>query len=77
MEPVSDPLCPGCFGHKGQANPCPRCGYGDQAVRPPLLLPHRTVLQGQFLIGPLLGKPGGFSITYLAWDLGLHRRVAI
>ncbi|WP_051088919.1 bifunctional serine/threonine-protein kinase/formylglycine-generating enzyme family protein [Lamprocystis purpurea] len=76
-EPNADHLCPGCFAEKGGANPCPHCGYDEQAERAPLLLPHRTLLNGQFLIGRVLGKPGGFGITYLAWDLGLHRRVAI
>ena len=81
MEPTPDALCPGCFATKGpapdQANPCPHCGYDEHTERSPLLLPHRSVLNGQFLVGRVLGKPGGFGITYLAWDLGLHRRVAI
>ncbi len=70
-------LCPGCFAGKGRANPCPHCGYDEQAGRAPLLLPLRTLLHGQYLVGRVLGKPGGFGITYLAWDQGLHRRVAL
>ena len=73
----TDTLCPGCFAPKGQANPCPNCGYDERAERSSLLLPHRTLLNGQFVVGRVLGKPGGFGITYLAWDLGLQRRVAI
>ncbi|KAA6187931.1 DUF1566 domain-containing protein [Thiohalocapsa marina] len=70
-------LCPGCFTDKGSANPCPHCGYDEHAPRGPLVLPHRTLLNGQFLIGRVLGKPGGFGITYLGWDLQLQTRVAI
>ena len=77
MDPTLDILCPGCFATKGQANPCPHCGYDDQAERSPLLLPHRTLLNGQFVVGRVLGKPGGFGITYLGWDLNLETRVAI
>ncbi|KAA6182484.1 DUF1566 domain-containing protein [Thiohalocapsa marina] len=71
------PLCPGCFVDKGTQNPCAYCGYDEAAPRSPLVLPHRTLLNGQFLIGRVLGKPGGFGITYLAWDQQLHTRVAI
>jgi len=78
MEFSPEHLCPGCFADKGGANPCPHCGYDEQAVRGPLLLPHRTLLHEQFLLGRVLGgKPGGFGITYLSWDLKLQMRVAI
>jgi hypothetical protein len=70
-------LCPGCFTDKGDAEPCPHCGYAEAAARAPLLLAHRTLLNEQFLIGRVLGKPGGFGITYLGFDLKLHARVAI
>ena len=77
MDPTPDALCPGCFADPGGTHPCRHCGYDERAVRPPLLLPHRTLLQGQFLVGRVLGRPGGFGITYLGWDLRLERRVAI
>jgi len=70
-------LCPGCLAAKGRANPCPHCGYDESAPRGQLLLPHRTLLNGQFLVGRVLGKPGGFGITYLGWDQNLETRVAI
>ena len=70
-------LCPGCFKETGGGNPCPHCGFDAQAPRPAKTLAPHTLLHGQFLVGRVLGKPGGFGITYLGWDLGLHRRVAI
>ncbi|KAA6182485.1 SUMF1/EgtB/PvdO family nonheme iron enzyme [Thiohalocapsa marina] len=76
-DPNLNHLCPGCFVDKGSQNPCPHCGYDEATPRGPLVLPHRSLLNGQFLIGRVLGKPGGFGITYLAWDQQLHTRVAI
>ncbi|MFE8033554.1 serine/threonine protein kinase [Thiohalocapsa marina] len=76
-DPVAEHLCPGCFADKDNANPCPRCGYDEHAPRGPLPLPHHHLLNGQFLIGRVLGKPGGFGLTYLGWDQQLHTRVAI
>ena len=70
-------LCPGCFQETGGSHLCPHCGYDEQAPRPAKTLAPHTLLHGQFLVGRVLGKPGGFGITYLGWDLGLHRRVAI
>lgn len=77
MDQSTEPLCPGCFANKGHANPCPHCGYDEEATRDPLILPHRTELNGQYLVGRVLGKPGGFGITYLGWDLNLQTLVAI
>jgi len=77
-QPASiDSLCPGCFDDKGQANPCPHCGFDEQRPLAPLALPLRTRLGEQFIVGRVLGKPGGFGITYLGWDLRLQTRVAI
>jgi len=70
-------LCPGCFADKGSADPCPHCGYAEGAARGPLPLPHRTLLNGQLLVGRVLGRPGGFGIAYLGFDLTLHTRLAI
>lgn len=70
-------LCPGCFAEKGVADVCPYCGYDESERRTPLLLPHRTVLNGQFIVGRVLGKPGGFGITYLGWDINLATLVAV
>ncbi len=72
-----DMLCPGCFANKGENAVCPYCGYDESERRSPLVLPHRTVLNGQFLVGKVLGKPGGFGITYLGWDVNLATPVAI
>ena len=71
-------LCPGCFAEKGSASSCPHCGYDESLKRGPLVLAHRTLLHnGQYLIGKVLGKPGGFGITYLVLDTRLETRVAI
>ena len=77
MDHTIDSLCPGCFADKGQTNPCPHCGYDEGTERGPLPLPHRSLLHGQYVVGRVLGKPGGFGITYLGWDLHLQTRVAI
>lgn len=77
MDQSTESLCPGCFADKGLTNLCPHCGYDEEAKRDPLILPHRAQLRGQYLIGRVLGRPGGFGITYLGWDLTLQARVAI
>jgi hypothetical protein len=70
-------ICPGCFAAKGTARVCPHCGYDEAQRRSPLALPHRTLLHGQYRVGRVVGKPGGFGVTYLAWDQTLATRVAI
>jgi serine/threonine protein kinase len=42
-----------------------------------MVLPYQVVLNNKFLVGRILGNPGGFGVTYLAWDLVLHTTVAI
>jgi len=71
-------LCPGCFAEKASISTCPHCGYDESLKRSPLVMPHRALLHhGQYLIGRVLGKPGGFGITYLAYDTRLQNLVAI
>ncbi len=76
MEETGD-LCPGCMKPKGDVETCPHCGFKIEQDRNPQLLPYNTTLNARFLIGRVLGNPGGFGITYLAWDRSLHTRVAI
>jgi C-terminal peptidase prc len=76
-EPGTPTRCPGCFSDTGGASPCPRCGFDPSAPGPVSALTPGTVLHEQFVIGRVLGKPGGFGITYLALDRALATRVAI
>lgn len=70
-------LCMGCMEDRGSETVCPRCGYREGAdPASPLHLRPRTELQGQYLVGRVLGH-GGFGITYLSWDLNLERKVAV
>ena len=56
---------------------CPGCGYDAAASRSPLLLPVLTRLNQRYLVGRTLGKPGGFGVTYLGFDVTLRVKVAI
>ncbi|MES2682729.1 MAG: bifunctional serine/threonine-protein kinase/formylglycine-generating enzyme family protein [Pseudomonadota bacterium] len=69
--------CPGCFRRKDNHPVCPHCGYDEAATRSPLFLPQGAVLAGQYRVGKVLGRPGGFGITYLGWDIYLQQKVAI
>ena len=70
-------MCMGCMKEKGVTSVCPHCGYDETERRSPLVLKHRTLLAEQFVIGRVLGKPGGFGITYLGWDIRLETLVAV
>lgn len=69
--------CPGCFENKQGFALCPHCGYDESAGRSPQFLPHGTLLASTYRIGRVLGRPGGFGVTYLAWDVHLQNKVAI
>jgi len=66
-----------CMAERGRAQRCPNCGAASDPPATPLVLPLRTVLNERFIIGRVLGRPGGFGITYLAWDLTLRTTAAI
>jgi len=70
-------ICISCFGDKGPGPECPLCGYRErkQTLRTPLSA--RTLIVGRYLIGRLLGRPGGFGITYKAWDMEQDAVVAV
>ena len=70
-------LCMGCMREKKGNGPCPHCGFDENKYEPaPHHLPLRTILNGKYLAGKVLGE-GGFGITYLGWDLNLEVKLAI
>ncbi len=72
-----DHLCMGCMQDKGAVQVCPHCEYDEANSVSPTALLLRTELNQQYIIGRVLGTPGGFGITYLAWDKSLATPVAI
>jgi hypothetical protein len=71
-------ICPACFQETLENGICSSCGFDENAPQSPLLLPPGTpLMNGQYLVGKILGKPGGFGITYLGWDSQLATFVAI
>src|SRR5438045_3108139 len=69
--------CLGCMTEMGPVETCPHCGWVNSTTHDsPLRLVPGTLLNGQYLIGRVLGH-GGFGITYLAWDLNLNVKLAI
>jgi len=56
---------------------CPQCGYVSSQDRLPLSLPIETELKGRYVVGRVLGEPGGFGVTYLSYDRLQEKRVAI
>ncbi|WP_162610607.1 serine/threonine protein kinase [Blautia sp. An249] len=73
-------LCMGCMKNMGASRSvCPYCGFQENEYisrLSPKILPPKTILEGKYLLGKVLGE-GGFGITYLAWDLNLEIPLAI
>jgi len=69
--------CYGCFKDYITDGHCPHCGYKSMPDSGRLLLPEGTALQNRYIIGRVLGKPGGFGITYLGFNQSLETLVAI
>lgn len=74
---LKEALCLGCFTEIGKVAQCPSCGFLQNQPEVPNRLPLRQVLQNQYVVGKILGKPGGFGVTYLAFDVNLSIKVAI
>jgi len=70
-------LCPRCMTSMQGRERCPNCQFIPHAYTPARHhLPPFTILNGQYLVGCLLGE-GGFGITYVGMDLRLRRMVAV
>ena len=69
-------LCFGCF-EENEQDVCSLCGYHNKTVLSSLLLQHGTILRGQYSVGKVLGKSGGFGTTYLGYHQTLQIKVAI
>ncbi|MBO7251083.1 MAG: serine/threonine protein kinase [Oscillospiraceae bacterium] len=69
-------LCFGCMQMKENSPACEHCGFDEQTQNLSHQLPIGTLLQGQYLVGRVLGQ-GGFGITYMGWDQHLSIPVAI
>ena len=71
-------LCPGCFQNVSSSSLCPNCGYDAGLKRSSILLDHSVSLsKGRYQIGRLIGRLGGFGVTYLAYDQLLETVVAV
>lgn len=75
---MEEVLCPSCFAPDPGGAACEACGYREETgERSGFLLPPRTVLFGQYMVGLPLGRPGWSGVTYVGWDLNLQARVII
>jgi hypothetical protein len=70
--------CMSCFADlESSYGICPACGYNEAVqVTSPHQLHPRTILNGKYLLGKVLGESDS-DITYIAWDLKLDIKVAI
>ncbi len=74
---MTDVLCGACFHSSAPGPACSHCGASLSTRANPVALRVGTVLDGKFVVGNLLGSPGGFGIAYLGWDRVLQRKVVI
>lgn len=71
-------LCLNCMDDMDDQMFCAHCGATPGSIaRSSLALPEKNVLNGRFVVGRVLGQPGGFGITYLVWDKVLETTAAI
>lgn len=70
-------LCMKCMSGFNKVNFCVKCGNPRITKQEmPTALPLRTILNGRYLVGRMLGA-GGFGITYLGYDMVDNKRIAI
>jgi serine/threonine protein kinase len=69
MAAMSQSFCPNCFAASYGGGKCGKCGYiAIQMRQNDMALPSGTVLNGEYLLGRVLGI-GGFGVTYIAKEL--------
>lgn len=73
----SGQLCAYCFRHAVRKGGCAACGKPVFNFRQYQALPTGTVLNDGYVVGQVLGEPGGFGITYLARHRILDKKYAI
>lgn len=73
----SGQLCAYCFRHAVRKGGCAACGKPVFNFRQYQALPTGMVLNDGYVIGQVLGEPGGFGITYLARHKILDKKYAI
>lgn len=71
-------ICPKCLCQTAApgASFCNKCGYDFKSEIPTHVLLPKTILNGKYLVGSVIGE-GGFGITYIGMDLNLELKVAI
>lgn len=77
-EKVNKIFCANCLEELETTDICPYCGYNpaQDDGKYPLALSHNTILNGQYIIGRVLGQ-GGFGITYLVKDWTTKNRMVL
>ncbi len=66
----------GCMTSQPARGRCD-CGFDPSASISLLAARPGTVLTSRYLLGRVLGEPGGFGVTYIGWDAQLERTIAI
>ena len=74
---MTEALCGHCFHASPPGPTCVHCGAPLVERGHPTALRVGTLLDGKFVVGDVLGSPGGFGIAYLGWDRVLQRKVVI
>lgn len=75
---MAEQLCMGCMNKFDENDSvCPYCGYRvDTPPAEPYHLAPGVILGGKYIVGKTIGY-GGFSVTYLAYDYSLEKKIAI
>ncbi|GEM_PF-4176675 len=69
----TDHRCPNCFKPREPAPRCPHCGFDPASASDGArYLPPFTRIGGRYLVGRILGRPGGYGVVYAGYDCSLH-----
>ncbi|MFD2110863.1 SUMF1/EgtB/PvdO family nonheme iron enzyme [Thiorhodococcus fuscus] len=71
--------CPDCFQSPAPDPVCAHCGFDSSAYvhDASLLAPFTRLGGGLYLVGRVLGRPGGFGVVYAGWQARIGKPVAI